>query len=314
MNKPENRVDKIVSDLLARPAAEAARRRRRREGGDHRRRSPGRSPPGPAAHEPGVSQAAGASPGICPERQWLTRRAALVAGLGRGRGRGHRWPAGQGDGAGGHDSPTRGRRARSTRSPGRWVDVAALADLVEGQGKRVTAGGVGAFLFRRGDTVTAVSSICSHLPCELWWNGGTDVLDCPCHPGLVHAGWQVDEQDLSAAVSEHGPRAGHRRRAGGGARDGLTCTLRSHRSRQLALDRCLQLLEEAQVRGRLASTDRLGTSLRTPPRACRRDRRPPPRGQAHRSRARRHLRPAGTAARPGSPRTAASATAYVAGV
>ena len=65
---------------------------------------------------------------------------------------------------------------------GRWVDVAAMSDLVEGQGKRVTAGGVGAFLFRRGDTVSAVTSICTHLPCELRWNGGNAVLDCSCHP------------------------------------------------------------------------------------------------------------------------------------
>ena len=42
--------------------------------------------------------------------------------------------------------------------------------------------GIGAFLFRRGDTVKAVSSICSDLPCELSWNGGNGVLDCPCHP------------------------------------------------------------------------------------------------------------------------------------
>ena len=65
---------------------------------------------------------------------------------------------------------------------GRWVDVAAMHDLVEGQGRRVTAGGVSAFLFRRGESVTAVSSICSHLPCELWWNGGRGLLACPCHP------------------------------------------------------------------------------------------------------------------------------------
>jgi len=65
---------------------------------------------------------------------------------------------------------------------GRWIDVAAMSDLVEGHGKRVKAGGVGAFLFRRGQTVTAVSSICSHLPCELWWNGSNSHLACPCHP------------------------------------------------------------------------------------------------------------------------------------
>jgi len=38
--------------------------------------------------------------------------------------------------------------------------------------------------------------------------------------------------------------------------------VRAHRSRQIALDRCLQLLEEAQVRGRVRIDGPLGTSLR----------------------------------------------------
>jgi hypothetical protein len=38
--------------------------------------------------------------------------------------------------------------------------------------------------------------------------------------------------------------------------------LRAHKSRQLALDRCLQLLEEAQVRGQARIDGSLGASLR----------------------------------------------------
>jgi hypothetical protein len=38
--------------------------------------------------------------------------------------------------------------------------------------------------------------------------------------------------------------------------------VRAHRSRQLALDRCLLLLEEAQVRGRVRIDGRLGSLLR----------------------------------------------------
>jgi hypothetical protein len=40
-------------------------------------------------------------------------------------------------------------------------------------------------------------------------------------------------------------------------------TLSSHRSKQLALDRCLQLLEEAQVRGQTRIDGPLGTALRS---------------------------------------------------
>jgi nitrite reductase/ring-hydroxylating ferredoxin subunit len=64
----------------------------------------------------------------------------------------------------------------------RWIDVGALADMPEGRGTRVSAGGVGAFVFRQGDNVTAVSSICSHLPCELSWQGAEGHLLCSCHP------------------------------------------------------------------------------------------------------------------------------------
>ena len=39
-------------------------------------------------------------------------------------------------------------------------------------------------------------------------------------------------------------------------------TVREHRLRQLALDRCLQLLEEAQVTGRSRVDGALGSSLR----------------------------------------------------
>jgi nitrite reductase/ring-hydroxylating ferredoxin subunit len=70
---------------------------------------------------------------------------------------------------------------RVAPSPGRWVDVGALTDLPQGQGVRVTAGAVGAYLFRSGDRVAAVSSICSDLPCELGWSAGSRLLVCPCH-------------------------------------------------------------------------------------------------------------------------------------
>lgn len=181
MNKPENRVEKIVSDLLR-------GRRLKLRGGDAEekaaitlaarlvaaRRGTQRMHP---AFRNRLEQALKSA----PEQPWLTRRAALVAGFGLAAG-------GLAGGMIGRalesSTPATQTLAGSAINPinGRWVDVAAMSDLVEGQGMRVTAGGVGAFLFRRGDSVTAVSSICSHLPCELWWNNGDGLLDCPCHP------------------------------------------------------------------------------------------------------------------------------------
>lgn len=181
MNKPENRVDKIISDLLR-------GRRLKLRGGD-------------ADEKAAITAAArlvAASQGLhrmnpafrkrleqtlesAPRGEWLTRRGAMVAGLGIAAG------VVTGGLVGRTMEPAATAPRPVTGGPiepigGRWVDVAALTDLVEGQGTRVTAGGVGAFVFRRGDTVTAVSSICSHLPCELWWDGQQSLLDCPCHP------------------------------------------------------------------------------------------------------------------------------------
>jgi nitrite reductase/ring-hydroxylating ferredoxin subunit len=180
VNKPESRVDKIVSDLLR-------GRRLRLRGGDAEEKAAivtaarlAAARQGPQRMNPAFRKRLEQALESAPKEPWMTRRAALVAGVGLAAtavagglvGRALEPAAAAKRVAGGPVNPINGR----------WVDVAAMSDLVEGQGKRVTAGGVGAFLFRRGDTVNAVTSICTHLPCELRWNGGNAVLDCSCHP------------------------------------------------------------------------------------------------------------------------------------
>ena len=67
--------------------------------------------------------------------------------------------------------------------------------MAEGQPRRVTAGSVGAFVFRKGDQVLAMSAYCTHLPCELTWRSKDHVLNCPCHNQLF------DSDGLSLAES-----------------------------------------------------------------------------------------------------------------
>ena len=181
MNKPENRVDKIVSDLLH-------GRRLRLRGGDAEEKAAitaaarlTAARQGPQRMNPAFRRRLEQALEAAPTESWLTRRAALVAGFGLAASA----VTGGLIGRAMEAAPTAQRPIGGdpiNPMGGRWVDVAALSDLVEGQGKLVAAGSVGAFVFRRGDTVTAVSSICSHLPCELWWNRGHGLLDCPCHP------------------------------------------------------------------------------------------------------------------------------------
>ncbi|MEO8744601.1 MAG: Rieske 2Fe-2S domain-containing protein [Candidatus Dormiibacterota bacterium] len=181
MNKPENRVERIVSDLLR-------GRRLKLRGGDAEEKAAitvaarlAAARQGPQRMHPAFRKRLEEALESASRDTWMTRRAALVAGFGLAAG------AVGGALVGRTLEPAATAARQVTGGPinpinGRWVDVAALSDLVEGQGKRVAAGSVGAYLFRRGDSVTAVSSICSHLPCELHWNSGDGLLDCPCHP------------------------------------------------------------------------------------------------------------------------------------
>jgi nitrite reductase/ring-hydroxylating ferredoxin subunit len=188
---PENRVDRIVSDLLH-------GRRLKLRGGDAEEKEAitvaarlAAARQGPQRMNPAFRNRLAEALESAPKEGWFTRRAALVAGLGIAAGAVSGGMIGKALQPVTHPQIARGGSINP--EPGRWVDVGALSDFVAGQGRRVSAGAVGAFLFRRGDTMTAVSSICSHLPCELWWNAGGASLDCPCHP----ASFQPDGQPMA---------------------------------------------------------------------------------------------------------------------
>jgi Rieske Fe-S protein len=181
--RPENRVERIIDDLRR-------GRRLKLRGGDAEEKEAiiaaaqlVAAGQGPQRMHPAFRKRLAKSLESAPRGGWLTRRAALVAGLGVAAG------AVTGSLIGralepapiAYETPPTGGQLIKPNN-GRWVDVGALAEFIEGQGRRVTAGGVGAYLFRRGDDIAAVSSICSDLPCELQWNGVSGVLDCPCHP------------------------------------------------------------------------------------------------------------------------------------
>jgi nitrite reductase/ring-hydroxylating ferredoxin subunit len=179
--QPENRIERIVDDLLH------GRRLRLRAGDAEEKEAIiaaarfAAARQGPQRMSPAFRRRVAQILDSEPSEPRLTRRAALVAGLGVAAG------AVAGGLVGRSLAPSAAPVALSASSPvvprnGRWTDVGALADFSEGQGKRVSAGAVGAFVFRRGETVTAVSSMCSHLPCELWWESGSSLLECPCHP------------------------------------------------------------------------------------------------------------------------------------
>ena len=123
---------------------------------------------------------------------WMDRRSALVAGLGLAVGAVAGILVEQTTGLGERRAPADGSVANRPdpqrgmlepgRDLGRWVDTGLrVADLQENEPHRVSAGSIGAFLVRSGGTVLAMSSYCTHLPCELAWLADRRVLNCPCH-------------------------------------------------------------------------------------------------------------------------------------
>jgi nitrite reductase/ring-hydroxylating ferredoxin subunit len=175
--RPENRIDRIVSSLLRGG-------RLKLRGGDAEDKEAiimaarlAAARQGPQRMNPAFRQRLAHELESAPRGGWLTRRAALVAGFGVVAGAIGGGLVGRGLGS---HTPELAAQVVKPEN-GQWMDVGALSDFTPGTARLVKAGAIGAFVYRKGDSVSAVSSICSDLPCELWWDGNESVLACPCH-------------------------------------------------------------------------------------------------------------------------------------
>jgi nitrite reductase/ring-hydroxylating ferredoxin subunit len=197
--KPENRVERIIAGLLRGG-------RLKLRGGEAEEKDAiiaaarlAGARQGPQRMHPAFRKRLAKQLDQTAREAWVTRRTALVAGLGLAAGAASGVLLGRGGG------PEAVKAAQVIEpTDGRWIDVGALEDFPEGQGRRVTAGGVGAYVFRTGASVSAVSSVCSHLPCELSWDGADGHLLCPCHPAkFTHEGQPAVRYALSALSKVH---------------------------------------------------------------------------------------------------------------
>ncbi len=64
---------------------------------------------------------------------------------------------------------------------GKWFAVAPLADIAQHEVVSFDAGAVPTFLIREGDTVRAMSRVCTHMACLLQYEASDQELTCPCH-------------------------------------------------------------------------------------------------------------------------------------
>jgi cytochrome b6-f complex iron-sulfur subunit len=64
---------------------------------------------------------------------------------------------------------------------GSWKPVKAVADLPEGTPIAFRSGAIEGFLVRRGQDVTGLSAVCTHMGCILNYSKFRDQFECPCH-------------------------------------------------------------------------------------------------------------------------------------
>jgi Rieske Fe-S protein len=86
--------------------------------------------------------------------------------------------------------------------PGRWHDIAAVAEVAPGQAKGFAAGGVLGYLINDHHQLVAVSALCTHMGCRLKTTQGPLGLRCLCHGSR----FSVDGAILAGPASVPLPR------------------------------------------------------------------------------------------------------------
>ena len=81
----------------------------------------------------------------------------------------------------GSQVPDGGDGRELTPNAGRWMRVAASADVTDGVMRPFDVGSVIGFVRRANGKPEAVSGVCTHQGCRLWFDAPDDRLRCPCH-------------------------------------------------------------------------------------------------------------------------------------
>lgn len=86
-----------------------------------------------------------------------------------------------------------------TPNDGRWQRVAASADVPDGGMRPFDLGTVAGFVRRVDGKPQAISGVCTHQGCRLWFDAPQDTLRCPCHTTSFSPGGQVLTHQLPIA-------------------------------------------------------------------------------------------------------------------
>ncbi|MFZ0228611.1 MAG: Rieske 2Fe-2S domain-containing protein, partial [Mycobacterium sp.] len=86
-----------------------------------------------------------------------------------------------------------------TPNTGRWMRVAASAELPQEAMRPFDLGSVIGFVRRVDGKLEAVSGVCTHQGCRLWFDAPDDRLRCPCHSTSFSPAGQVLTHQLPIA-------------------------------------------------------------------------------------------------------------------
>lgn len=86
-----------------------------------------------------------------------------------------------------------------TPNEGSWQRVAASSDVPDGVMHAFDLGTVTGFVRRVAGEVQAVSGVCTHQGCKLWFDAPDDTLRCPCHTTSFSPTGQVITHQLPIA-------------------------------------------------------------------------------------------------------------------
>jgi cytochrome b6-f complex iron-sulfur subunit len=86
-----------------------------------------------------------------------------------------------------------------TPNTGRWMRVAASAEVPDGVMRPFDLGSVIGFVRRVDGKPEAVSGVCTHQGCRLWFDPPDDRLRCPCHSTSFSPAGQVLTHQLPIA-------------------------------------------------------------------------------------------------------------------
>ena len=92
-----------------------------------------------------------------------------------------------------------GPAGQLTPNDGSWQRVAASSDVPDGVMHPFDLGPVTGFVRRVDGKVQAISGVCTHQGCKLWFDAPDDTLRCPCHTTSFSASGKVLTHQLPIA-------------------------------------------------------------------------------------------------------------------